>query len=149
MEMMQPLLGHWVWWIIAGLLLIGEMFLPGFFLLWLAMAAALTGIFDLIFHMPWQADVAAFCASSALLVAASWKFVARQRNTASDQPHLNNRVQSYIGRNFTLEHPVTHGTGKLRIDDTLWDIEGPDLPKGARITIIAVEGFRLKFEAQT
>jgi hypothetical protein len=31
--------GEWFWWIVAAVLLIGELLMPGVFLLWLAVAA--------------------------------------------------------------------------------------------------------------
>ncbi len=39
----------WFWFIVAGLLLIGELLSPGVFLMWLAGAAAFTGLADMLF----------------------------------------------------------------------------------------------------
>ena len=44
MEHFIPFLGYWIWWVIAGVLLILELLAPGIFFIWLAVAAALTGL---------------------------------------------------------------------------------------------------------
>ncbi|NMD09068.1 MAG: NfeD family protein, partial [Phyllobacteriaceae bacterium] len=74
-----PYLGEaWFWWIVAGVLLIGELMLPGVFLIWLAGAAALTGIADLLLGLGWQGELGVFAVFSLLLVLASWKYVTKQ-----------------------------------------------------------------------
>jgi hypothetical protein len=139
-------MGYWFWWILAALLLIGEMLMPGFFLLWVAAAAALAGLAAFAFTPGWQVEIIVFCVAAAGLVAASWRLVMRQRQTTTDQPHLNRRVDGYVGRLFVLQQPTVNGSGKLRIDDTLWDVDGPDLPAGAKVKVTGVNGLRLTIE---
>ena len=141
-----PIAGPWFWWIVAGVLLIGELLAPGVFLLWLAVAAALTGIADLFLHLGWQGEVALFAVLSAVLVMASWKWVMASRSVVSDQPHLNLRHGAYVGRVFALDQAIINGAGKVRIEDALWDVDGPDLPKGEKVMITGVNGLRLKGE---
>lgn len=136
----------WFWWIAAGILLVGEMLLPGFFLLWLAAAAALTGAIDLVFGLTWQSEVIIFAALSLLLVLISWKWVMESRRMKSDQPTLNQRHHAYVGKVVPLDQAIVNGSGKVRIDDALWDVDGPDLPQGTRVRISGVEGLRLKAE---
>jgi inner membrane protein len=138
-----PVLGPWLWWIIAGILLIGELVAPGIFLLWLAAAAALTAIIDLVFNLSWQGEVATFAVLSFGLVLASWRYVMASRRPKTDQPHLNQRHGAYVGRVFPLETAITNGSGKVRIEDALWDVDGPDLAKGERVKITGVNGLRL------
>lgn len=134
----------WYWFILAGLLLIGELLSPGVFLMWLAGAAAVTGLADLAIGLDWKAEVVLFAVASMLLVFASWNWVKRQRSTPSDQPHLNQRNHAYVGRSFHLHTPIVNGSGKLRIEDTLWDVDGPDLPAGSRVTITGVRDLAFK-----
>jgi membrane protein implicated in regulation of membrane protease activity len=136
----------WFWWILAGILLVGEMLMPGFFLLWLAAAAALTGAIDLVFGLGWQGEVITFAALSLLLVLITWKWVMESRRMKSDQPTLNLRHHAYVGRVVPLAQAIVNGSGKVRIDDALWDVDGPDLPQGAKVRISGVEGLRLKAE---
>jgi hypothetical protein len=141
-----PVIGPWFWWIVAGILLVGEMLMPGFFLLWLAAAAALTGAIDLVFDLGWQGEVSVFAILSLLLVLITWKWVMESRQLKSDQPTLNQRHHAYVGRVVPLAQAIVNGSGKVRIDDSLWDVDGPDLPLGTRVRISGVEGLRLKAE---
>jgi membrane protein implicated in regulation of membrane protease activity len=141
-----PVIGPWFWWIAAGVLLVGEMVMPGFFLLWLAAAAALTGAIDLVFGLGWQGEVSVFAALSLLLVLITWKWVMASRQMQSDQPTLNQRHHAYVGKVVPLAQAIVNGSGKVRIDDSLWDVDGPDLPQGTRVRISGVDGLRLKAE---
>jgi inner membrane protein len=141
-----PVIGTWAWWIVAGLLLIGELLMPGIFLLWLGVAAAATGVLDLVFNFGWKGEVVAFALLSALSVFVSWKFKLGMGNPESDTPNLNNPLQAMIGKRYTLLEPMINGRGKLKIDDTLWDIEGPDVAVGETIRITGINGLKLIVE---
>jgi membrane protein implicated in regulation of membrane protease activity len=141
-----PVIGPWFWWIAAGVLLVGEMLAPGFFLLWLAAAAALTGIIDLLFALSWEGEIMVFAALSLVLVLLTWKWVMASRQMQSDQPTLNQRHHAYVGKVVPLAQPIVNGSGKVRIEDSLWDVDGPDLPLGALVRISGVVGLRLKAE---
>ena len=52
----------------------------------------------------------------------------------------------YVGRSFTLKEPIVDGRGKLAIEDTVWEIEGPDLAAGTRVKVTAVSGMSLIVE---
>ncbi len=143
MEEFVPYVGNWFWWIVAIILLIGELVAPGVFLIWLAGAAALTGLADLAFGLGWHMEIAVFAALSVALVLVSWKYVMGGRNPVTDQPHLNRRHEAYVGRSFPLAQPIVNGTGKLRIEDALWDVEGPDLAKGEMVRVTGVNGATL------
>jgi inner membrane protein len=135
--------GPWLWFIIAGLLLIGELLSPGVFLMWLAGAAVLTGFSDLVFGFGWAGEVVAFGAWSLALVFASWKHVTSRWSPKSDQPHLNMRHGAYVGRIYPLDQAIINGTGKLKIEDALWDVEGPELAVGTLVKVTGVDGMRL------
>ncbi len=146
MSDIAALSGGWFWFIVAGLLLLGELFSPGVFLMWLAGAAALTGVGAHFLTLNWQSEVALFAVLSVVLVFASWNWVKAQRSPKSDQPHLNLRHGAFVGRVFVLEQAIVNGSGKLRIDDTIWDVDGPDLPLGTRVKVTGLQGLRLLAE---
>jgi inner membrane protein len=146
MDNVFALSGPWFWFIVAGILLIGELLAPGIFLLWLGVAAALTGVVHLVFGWGLETETITFAILSIASVAASWRFVMTQRNKPSDQPNLNNRHANYIGRAVKLEHAIDHGRGKVRIDDTLWDVEGPDMAKGTSVRVTGVHDMNLVVE---
>jgi membrane protein implicated in regulation of membrane protease activity len=60
------------------------------------------------------------------------------------ESRLNRRAEVYIGRTFTLERPIIDGRGRLRVDDTMWLVEGPDLPAGTRVQVTSVSNTLLR-----
>jgi membrane protein implicated in regulation of membrane protease activity len=139
-------LGPWSW-VIVGLLLMGlELVLPGAFLLWLGLAAVLTGIIDWMFGLSWQAALLVFAVLSVAAVVVGRAVTRDRDDDQSDQPRLNRRGQTLVGRVFTLDSPIEHGSGRIRVDDSSWRIVGPDVPAGATIRVVRVDGATLVVE---
>ncbi len=143
MEELFPFLGSWVWWVIAGLLLFLELMAPGVFFIWLAIAAGLTGLADTMFDLPWQAEALLFAAAALVSVLVGRAVLKRRASSDSDHPHLNQRQRAFIGKSFTLKEPIRDGRGKLVIDDTVWDVMGPDAPAGSHVKVTGTDGMRL------
>lgn len=146
MEEFFPFAGPWFWWIAAGVLLFLEMAVPGFFMLWLAFAAALTAVADLLFNFGWMGEIVTFALLSLASVLSSWRFVMNQRNLKSDSPHLNQRQNAFVGKTYVLVQPIINGSGKIKVEDALWDVDGPDAELGTRVKVTGVAGLRLVVE---
>ncbi len=146
MNTLFPIFGTYFWWILAGVLLLAEMIMPGFFMIWLAAAAALTAIVASIFHLEWTAEALTFAGLAMACIAASWQFVSKSWAVKSDQPHLNQSQNALVGKTFPLEKAIQNGQGKIKFEDRLWDVDGQDASAGTRVKVIAVDGMRLKVE---
>jgi membrane protein implicated in regulation of membrane protease activity len=128
-------------WLILGLLLIGlETIAPGIFLFWLGIAALLTGIVDYALGLTWQLAFVTF-AGLALVSVLVGRAVTRRGSASSDT--LNRRGEALVGRRFTLDQPIVAGEGRVRVDDTVWRVTGPDLPAGVPVTVARIEGATL------
>ncbi|ALK10343.1 NfeD family protein [Blastochloris viridis] len=140
-------LGVWIWFILGLVLLGAEVALPGFFMLWLGVAALATGLITLALGLPWQAEFIVFgVLSVAALVV--WLRLAKQASEApADNPFLNRRAAGYVGREFLLEEAIVRGAGRVRIDDSVWRLAGPDLPAGSRVRVTRADGGLLHVEA--
>jgi membrane protein implicated in regulation of membrane protease activity len=147
MNMFLPFLGGWFWLVAAGVLLILELLAPGVFFIWLAIAAFFTAIVDRIVDMGWQGELLTFAALSLAAIFLGKPLLRRRHALEGDQPTLNRRMYGYVGQSYVLNQPIMQGRGRLKIDDTLWDVVGPDLPDGTRVTVTAIEGLRLRVEA--
>ena len=143
MEQLFPFLGNWVWFVAAGIFLLLELLSPGVFFIWLGVAAALTGIADNIQNLPWQGELALFAVLSVAAVVIGRRFYNGPAMEPADNPFLNRRQLGYVGRSFTLKQPIVNGRGKLTIEDTVWEIEGPELEAGTRIRVTAVNDMTL------
>jgi hypothetical protein len=51
-----------------------------------------------------------------------------------------------VGRVFTLGNPIVNGEGKIKVDDSIWKIRGPDCEPGARVRVNGVDGVVLTIE---
>lgn len=141
-------LGVWHWFFLGILLFVLEVFLPGVHLLWFGVAAIIVGLLALSIDFAWQWQMIAFGVISTVAVF----FVKRYSHSsiaASDQPDLNSRAQQYVGRVVTVAEPIIDGRGRVRVGDTHWVAEGPDLPRGARVKITAAHGMVLLVEPVT
>ncbi|MEP0708274.1 NfeD family protein [Parvibaculum sp.] len=139
------LLGRWIWFIVAALLAIVELVVPGVLAIWLAIAAAIVGGLLLLFDIPLAGQLAIFAVLSVALVWASRQFLTRHP-IESDHPTLNQRGVSYIGRVFFVEQEIRNGSGKVRVGDSLWIAQGPDAEAGARVKVTGVDGSALVVE---
>ena len=141
---------HWHWWILGMVLLGIEVFAPGFFFLWLGIAAGVVGcILYVDPSLSWQMQIILYSLLSVASILV-WRYWLRTSLTPpTDQPTLNRRAAQYIGRVFTLEQPIVNGRGRIRLEDTSWSVEGGDLPVGAVVRVAAVEGVVLRVEPVT
>jgi hypothetical protein len=140
-------LAPWTW-LILGLVLIGlETLAPGIFLLWLGIAAILTGLIDYGFGLSWQAALVIFAGLSLASVLVGRAL--SRRADAAGGANLNRRGEALVGRRFTLDHPIVSGEGRIRVDDSVWRAVGPDLPAGADVTVRRLDGATLVVEPAT
>lgn len=142
-------LTYWHWWIFAVALIILEMFAPGAFFLWLGIAAAVVGFAVFVIpSMTWEYQLLIFSVFSVISIIV-WRKYFKVQPIDTDQPALNRRGEQYVGRTFTLEHPIVNGLGKIRVDDSTWKIEGDDCEAGTKIKITGVEGTILRVEKRS
>ncbi|MBC8037090.1 MAG: NfeD family protein [Rhizobiales bacterium] len=141
-----PLLGDWFWWVVAGLLLMLELTAPGVFFIWLAIPAAVVGLLDMALDLGWQTELLVFAALSLVSVFAGRTWLKKRHVFDSDQPNLNQRMFDFVGRSYVLDEAIAEGRGRLVIDSTIWEVRGPDAPKGARVKVTGVDGLRLTVE---
>jgi len=138
----------WHWWIFGGVLILVEMLLPGFFFLWMGVSALAVGVVLWIFPpLGWEWQFLTFAVLSVASIVL-WRLWLRNNPPQTDQPALNRRGMRYVGRVFTLEAPIVNGVGKLRVDDTMWKVEGADAGVGTRVRVTGVDGTLLKVEPQ-
>ena len=145
MQQLQPILdffwtnGVWTWFALAVLMLILETVIPGVHFMWFGVAAVAVGAALLIYPFPLAIQLVAFAIVS--LIAILWaRRMGRPEFIPTDLPDLNVRGQQYVGRVVTIEEPIVGGRGKVRVGDTLWVAEGPDLGAGTLAKVTGVNG---------
>ncbi|HEX3860580.1 MAG TPA: NfeD family protein [Stellaceae bacterium] len=134
----------WAWAILAGILGIAEMHVPGAYLIWMALGAAVTAFADAAFGMALAGQTATFAVASAVSCGAGF-FVYRAFDRRGRRPSspLNERGVAMLGARGTVCETFVNGHGKVRLGDSVWLATGPDMPQGAPIVVSAVQGTRL------
>ena len=139
---------HWVW-IALGLILAAlEMLVPGVYLIWLAVAAILTGILTLGLDLMLPAQVIVFVSLS-LITAFSAKRFLRDSPIESSDPLLNRRGSRLIGESAIVTQSIEGGSGRVKYGDGEWIARGPDVGEGERVRITGSDGAILLVEPIT
>ncbi len=139
-----------VWWISIGIaLLILEMLTGTLFFLFVSAATFLTALLAWSLGLSEWLQALVFSLGMVAAVTA-WR---RYRPNPDDKVEqragaegLNNRLAAYVGREAILEEAIINGQGRIRLDDSFWNVLGDDLPVGSRVRIVAIEGMTLKVQ---
>ena len=139
----------WAWIVAAGVLALGELHVPGSYLIWVAAGAALTGTADAAFGLSLEGQLGTLTVTSGLSCIAGY-FVYRQlhRRHHGEVP-LNDRGLAMVGERGTVCEALVNGQGKVRLGDGVWLAVGPDLAEGTPVVVSAVHGTRLFVQAAT
>jgi membrane protein implicated in regulation of membrane protease activity len=136
----EYVLSYWHWIALGLLLLIIEMAGAGGYLLWVGIAAGITG--GVLFVMPelnWQLQVLFFSVASVSCALGWWQYQLKNPRIA-DEPLLNKRSAQYVGRIFVLSDAIKNGRGKIRVDDSFWEASAAeDIPAGVNVKVLALE----------
>ncbi len=132
--------GVWMWLALAAVLMTLEVVVPGVHFLWFGVAAAIVALLAWITPFGWEWQLVVFGLLSLVTVYYGRQLGQTANTAATDAPSLNERGHQYIGRSVVVEEAITGGRGRVRVGDTIWQAEGPNLPAGARVTVKAVNG---------
>ncbi len=136
----------WHWLVLAALFAVVEIASPAMVCIWLAAAALAVAVVDwLAPGLGWEYQGLLFAAFSIAGVAIGRHVFVRTRQPRPE-PALNRRAETFVGRSFTLDQAIVNGRGRLRVDDTAWQVEGPDLPPGTRVRVTGADNTVLRVE---
>ncbi|MBT8390092.1 MAG: NfeD family protein [Altererythrobacter sp.] len=136
---------HWVWIAIGLILAALEMLVPGVYLIWLAIAAIITGLLTLGIGLGLPAQIVVFVSLS-LIAAFSAKRFLRDSPIESSDPLLNQRGTRLIGENALVTQAIDGGSGRVKYGDSEWIARGPDIAEGERVRITGSDGAILMVE---
>ena len=135
LEQVMSLEPHYHWLIIALILGIAEILVPGVFLIWLAAAAAVTGFVAMFIDITVAGQFTLF----GILALASVFFGRRwylSNVVESEDPLLNDRSARL----------VSSTSGRVKVADGEWPAQGPDMKKGSVARVTAVNSGVLQLE---
>ncbi len=143
---MMDAIDFWHWLILALLLIILEIVIPGAFFLWMGVSAGVIGLILWISpDISWESQLLLFSVISVVSIAL-WRIRLNKHPTESEDNTLNARTTQYIGRVFTLVEPIEDSYGKIHVDDSYWQVSGPNCEKNKKVKVISADGMTLKVE---
>ena len=132
----------WVWFVVAAVFAIAEIFTAGFFILWFGVGAAVAGVLAAIgLSSAWQ--WIAFIIVSSLLVMLSRRFAERFSRPQPDGIGANR----LIGKQAVVLEAIDNlrNAGRIRLDKEEWRAEsetGDPIASETVVTVSRVDGTR-------
>jgi len=142
LEGIQP---HWLWLSLGLVLAIGEMTIPGVFLIWMAGAAVITGVAAWFLPIGLLGQVMLFAVVSIVAVFAGRNWLVRHPIESAD-PNMNDRGARSLGQVVTVTQVIENGEGRVKLGDSEWLARGPDAEPGTRMRVSGNEGAVLMVE---
>ena len=135
---MLDALGDSLWWVIGIVLVIGEVVLPGTFLIWFAFAAFGVGLIGVVVDLSGMNQLVVFGLLS--FASLSLGYLMRKRRGDPEVPAFADRTQAYMGKTYTVVVAIENGQGKIQVGDSVWLAEGEDCPIGGSVKVIDSRG---------
>lgn len=145
MDWVNSLDPHWFWLALGLVLAIGEIAIPGVFLIWLAAAALATGVLAWVTPLGMPLQIVVFAALAIGFVFAGRNFLRRHPIEGAD-PLMNDRGARVVGENVVVTSVIEGGMGRVRLGDTEWLVKGPDAEPGTRMKVTGHDGAVLLVE---
>lgn len=131
-------------WLIFGLiLLIGEIIIPGVFLIWWGAAAFIVALLNFIFQFPIAINWILFATSAGISSFLAWRYQRNKISSHDSNANLNQRGIAMIGKVGEVVDIYPNHIGRARFGDTTWRITGENLTIGDMIEVISVEDITL------
>ena len=133
----------YVWLILAGVFVIGEVLTSGFLIFWLALgsliAMAVSFLTDSIII-----QTTVFLISSVILILATKPLVKKFANTET----VKTNVSSIIGKKGLVTKDINsiNSTGQVKIDGELWSAIGEndmEISKGTEVEVVEIKGVKV------
>ena len=145
MDWLSMLDDHWGWLVFAALLGVAEVMIPGVFLIWVALAAAVTGLIALLLPVSVPVQLLIFALLCLLSVWGGRRWYAANPVDSQD-PLLNDRTARLIGEVVLVVEPIEAGRGRVKVGDSVWSCRGPDAPAGSRVRVTGADASVLQVE---
>ena len=145
MDWLGGIEAHWIWLTLGLLLAALEMLAPGVYLIWIALAALITGVLTAVFDVSLPMQGVDFVFLS-LIIAFSARRVLKERPIESADPLMNRRGARLVGETATVVQAIEHGSGRVKLGDSEWIARGPDIAVGEHVRVSGSEGAILLVE---
>ncbi|MFC0308234.1 NfeD family protein [Gallibacterium trehalosifermentans] len=132
---------HWL--ILAFILLILEIIVPGIFFLWWGIAGLIVAAMTYLFPLSGVASSIAFAVIAIIATLVWWRY--QSTNAQQDRVNngLNQRDMMMLGQQGKVTELVSSNLGRAAFGDTTWRIEGEQLQLNDHVEVVGVKGITL------
>jgi membrane protein implicated in regulation of membrane protease activity len=130
----------WFWAIGSVVVAVLEIVAPGFYLIWIAAAGAITALASFAFDLALSSQISIFVASCALTCIGGYFAYQKLISPGTEGAALNQRGLEMVGTRGKVIETLTNGRGKVELGDSVWLAEGPDLVLGSPVVVTSVRG---------
>ena len=128
------------WFAVAAVAAIFELMLPGVFLGFVAIGAAITGVLSYLFpELGVGGQLISLAAWTSVAVFVGKRWYGGDAVETSD-PLLNDRGGRLVGSRVVVSAAIRDGEGRVRIGDSEWPARGPDSAVDTRMRVVQVDG---------
>lgn len=145
MDTLFDLEPHYTWLAIGLVLAVGEMAIPGVFLIWMAGAALFVGLLSWVVPIGIALQIILFALLSIVAVFLGRRYL-RDNPIAAADPRMNMRGDRMIGETVIVTHAIEGGSGRVRLGDSEWLARGADAVPGTRLRVAGHDGTVLLVE---
>ena len=145
MDWAGDLAPHWCGLALGLVLAIGEMTIPGVFLIWLSGAAIVTGLAVWVLPIGLPLQVLLFAGLSVVALFVGRNYLRAHPVEAAD-PMMNDRLARAVGEVVSVTQRIEAGSGRVKLGDSEWLARGPDAGAGTRMRVVAADGVILIVE---
>ncbi|GAB5349041.1 NfeD family protein [Alteriqipengyuania sp. 357] len=136
---------YWFWIALGLVLAVLELLVPGVYLIWLAVAALITGGLSFLFGFGLPLEIVSFVSLALITVYSARRYLDNKPILSSD-PLLNHRGGRLVGETALVVQPIESGSGRVRVGDSEWIARGTDIAAGERVRITGHDGTILLVE---
>lgn len=138
-----------IWTIVAVVMIVAEIFISGFFIVWFGVGAIPVIAVAYFFPSNIVLQLSSYIIFSIILLLSTRKVVKKLYQSGSQENVGANRM---LGKPGVVLEEIDNATGKglVRVEHDQWRAEsegGSQIPKGAKIEVLRVEGTRLIVKA--
>lgn len=131
---------HWL--VLAFLLLILEIIVPGIFFLWWGIAGLIIAAITYFVPLSLVVSVVLFAVIAIIASVVWWRYQA-SKNQHDDSTTLNQRGLAMLGQQGRVTAILGNNTARAAFGDTTWRVEGNDLQLNDQVEVVSVRGITL------
>lgn len=132
-------------WMLAGTaFVVIEAMVPGYFLIFPGFGCFVAALVSVLFAIGLGGSITVFVVATLILVMIA---AGPYRRILQGRRHTNvNSSDRLVGSTGTVAETIIHGSGKVRLGDTVWLAAGPDLAIGTAVRVVAIDGTRVRVD---